>query len=65
MLQGKGIFNKTAAYLAVGAGIFGIVSISGFFVTIIINALLVTAWVLFAGYGLFRLGLHGQSSGSG
>src|SRR5229473_5722975 len=64
MLQGKGIFNKTTAYLGVGAGIFGIVSISGFFVTIIINALLVTAWVLFVGYRLFKLGLHGQSSGS-
>jgi hypothetical protein len=64
MLQGKGIFNKTTAYLGVGAGIFGIVSISGFFVTIIINALLVTAWVLFVGYRLFRLGLHRQSSGS-
>src|SRR5258708_30185519 len=64
MLQGKGIFNKTTAYLGVGAGIFGIVSIWRFFVTIIINALLVTAWVLFAGYRLFRLGLHGQSSGS-
>lgn len=64
MLKAKGIFKKTTAYLGVGAGIFGIVSISGLFVTIIINALLVTVWVMLAGYRLFRLGLHGQSSGS-
>ncbi|HXM98317.1 MAG TPA: hypothetical protein VN982_07580 [Candidatus Dormibacteraeota bacterium] len=55
MLKGKGIFNKTTAYLAVAAGIFGIAAITGLFVIIIINALLVTAWVFFAGYRLFRL----------
>ncbi len=60
MLKGKGIFNKTTAYLGLAAGIFGIVSIAGFFVIIIINALLVTLWLLFAGYRLFRLG---RSSG--
>ena len=56
MLKAKGIFNKTTAYLGLAAGIFGIVSIAGFFVIIIINALLVTVWVLFVGYRLFRLG---------
>ena len=56
MLRGKGIFSKTTAYLGLAAGIFGIVSIAGFFVIIIINALLTTAWVLFVGYRLFRLG---------
>src|ERR1700682_3831221 len=56
MLKAKGIFNKTTAYLGLAAGIFGIVSIAGFFVIIIINALLVTLWLLFAGYRLFRLG---------
>jgi len=56
MLQGKGIFSKTTAYLGLAAGIFGIVSITNFFVIIIINALLVTAWVLFVGYRLFKLG---------
>ena len=56
MLKAKGMFNKTTAYLGLAAGIFGIVSIAGFFVIIIINALLVTIWLLFAGYRLFRLG---------
>src|SRR6266446_875349 len=49
MLKGKGIFSKTTAYLGVSAGIFGIVSTAGFFVIIIINALLTTVWVLFVG----------------
>jgi len=56
MLKGKGIFSKTTAYLGLAAGIFGIVSISGVFVTIIINAVLTTVWVWFVGYRLFRLG---------
>jgi hypothetical protein len=56
MLKGKRIFNKTTAYFGVAAGIFGIVSIADFFVIIIINALLVTLWLLFVGYRLFRLG---------
>ncbi len=56
MLKGKGIFSKTTAYLGLAAGIFGIVSISGVFVTIIINAVLTTIWVWFVGYRLFRLG---------
>src|SRR5258708_20677913 len=60
MLKGKGIFNKTTAYLGLSAGIFGIGSIAGFFVVIIINALLTTVWVLFVGYRLFRLGCPGD-----
>jgi len=56
MLRGKGIFSKTTAYLGLAAGIFGIVSIAGFFAIIIINAVLTTVWVLFVGYRLFRLG---------
>jgi len=56
MLKGKGIFSKTTAYLGLAAGIFGIVSISGVFVTIIINAVLTTVWVWFVGYRLLRLG---------
>src|SRR6266568_6794921 len=56
MLKEKGIFSRTTAYLGLAAGIFGIVSIAGFFVIIIINAVLTTVWVLFVGYRLFRLG---------
>jgi hypothetical protein len=41
---------------AKAAGIFAIVSIAGFFVTIVMNAVLTTAWVLLVGYRLFRLG---------
>jgi len=55
MLKGKGIFSKTTAYLGVAAGIFGIAATTGFFVSIIINAVLTTLWVLFVGYRLFRL----------
>jgi hypothetical protein len=56
MLKGTGIFSKTAAYLGMAAGMFGIVAISGFFVSIIINAVLTTVWLWFVGYRLFRLG---------
>jgi hypothetical protein len=55
MLKGTGIFSKITAYLGLAAGIFGIVSTTGFFVTIIMNAVLTTIWVLFVGYRLFRL----------
>jgi hypothetical protein len=41
--------------LGVAAGIFGIAATTGFFVSIIINAVLTTLWVLFVGYRLFRL----------
>ena len=56
MLKGKGIFSKTTAYLGLATGISGIVSVAGFWVTIIMNAVLATVWVLFVGYRLFRLG---------
>jgi hypothetical protein len=56
MLKGTGIFSKTTAYLGLAAGIFGIVSIAGFFVTIIVNAVLTTVWVWFVGFRLVRLG---------
>jgi hypothetical protein len=55
MLKAKGIFSKTTAYLGLATGIFGIVSVAGFFVTIIMNAVLATVWVLFVGYRLNRL----------
>ena len=56
MLKGKGIFNKATAYLGLATGISGIISVAGFWVAIIMNAVLATAWVLFVGYRLVRLG---------
>lgn len=58
----KGIFNKSTAYLGLGTGILGIISVAGSFVisslsvTIIIASILTTVWVLFVGYRLYRLG---------
>lgn len=58
----KGIFSKTTAYLGVVTGILGIVSVVGPFfvsalgVTYIIASILTTAWVLFVGYRLYKLG---------
>jgi hypothetical protein len=55
MLKAKGIFSKHTAYLGLATGVLGIVSGTGFFVTIIMNALLATVWVLFVGYRFYRL----------
>jgi len=60
----KGVFNKITAYLGLNkitaylglaTGILGIVSVAGLSMTIIMNALFATAWVLFVGYRLYRL----------
>jgi hypothetical protein len=51
----KGVFSKTTAYLGLLMGILGIVSITGLSVTIIMNAIFATLWVLFVGYRLYRL----------
>ena len=51
----KGVFSRTTAYLGVLTGILGIVSIAGLSVTIIMNAVLATVWLLFVGYRLYRL----------
>jgi hypothetical protein len=63
LVMQKGIFSRSTAYLGVLTGILGIVSVaSSFFadsfssVTIIIASVLTTAWVLFVGYRLYRLG---------
>jgi hypothetical protein len=56
MLQEKGIFSRTTAFLGLATGIFGIVSAAGYFLTILMNAILATVWVLFVGYRLFKLG---------
>jgi hypothetical protein len=52
----KGIFSKTTAYLGLITGILGIAALTGVSAIIIMNALFATVWVLFVGYGLFRLG---------
>lgn len=51
----KGIFNKMTAYVGLVTGVLGIVSITGWNVAIIMNAVLATVWVLFVGYRLYRL----------
>lgn len=51
----RGVFNKITAYLGLATGILGVVSIGGFSLTIIMNALFATAWILFVGYRLYRL----------
>jgi hypothetical protein len=52
----KGVFNKVTSYLALAAGVLGLVSITGLAVAIIANALAATVWVLLVGYRLYRLG---------
>lgn len=57
----RGIFNKATAYLALAAGITGIVFMGSYvadalYVVRIINALLVTVWYFFVGYRLYKLG---------
>ena len=54
MLKENGIFSRTTAYLGVSAGFFGILSATGLFVIIMVHALLVTVWIFFVGYQLFR-----------
>jgi hypothetical protein len=55
MLKGKGIFSKITAYLGLAAGTLGIISAAGFFVTMIMNAVLVTVWVLAVDCRFYRL----------
>ena len=54
MLTG-GLFNRATAYLALATGILGIVSLTGYSLAIIANAVFATAWLLFAAYGFYRL----------
>jgi len=51
----RGAFNKITAYLALGTGVFGILSLTGFSFAIIGNALFATAWLFLVGYRLYRL----------
>lgn len=54
----KGVFNKVTACLALVTGILGIVSVTGWTVLIIMNAVCATVWVLCVGAGLYRLARH-------
>lgn len=51
----RGVFNKITAYLGLATGVLGIVSLAGFSLIIIMNALFATAWILVVGYRLYRL----------
>lgn len=58
----KGVFNKTAAYLALAVAISGIIAVFGPYLLSalalfrVINALLATIWFLLVGVRLYRLG---------
>ena len=52
----RGMFSRTTGLLGVITGILGIASLTRMTPIIIMNALFATAWVLFAGYRLYRLG---------
>jgi len=62
LVMRKGIFSKITAYLAVVAGIIGIVSVVGPFImdalrsAVVISSVLITVWLLLVGYRLYRLG---------
>jgi hypothetical protein len=51
----KGVFGRPTASLGVVTGLLGIVSLAGWSVTIILNAVCATLWILFAGFKLYRL----------
>ena len=52
----KGIFNKVTAAVGLVTGVLGIVSITGWTVTIVLNAIFATVWLLLVAYRLYRLG---------
>jgi hypothetical protein len=51
----KGTFSRATALLGLATGILGVVSIAGWGVTIILNAVFATVWLFFVGYRLCRL----------
>jgi hypothetical protein len=51
----KGVFNKPTAYVGIATGVVGILTLSGLFVTVILNAILAIVWLFFIGYRLYRL----------
>jgi len=54
----RSVFNRASAYLALATGALGIASLGGWGVTIILNAVCATLWLLFVGARLWRLGRH-------
>lgn len=56
MFKDRRTFSRITAYSALAAGMFGFISVSRFFVAIMLNAVLTTIWLLFVGYGLCRRG---------
>jgi hypothetical protein len=51
----RGAFGRIPAYLGVGTGVLGIVALTGWSVSIILNAVLATMWILVSGFRLQRL----------
>ena len=67
----RSTFGKVAAYLAVIAGILGIVSVVGRFIVdsleqaVIFSSLLITIWLFWVGYRLYGLGQEEHQTESG
>jgi uncharacterized membrane protein len=51
----RGAFNKITAYLALGTGVLGILSLTRSSFAIVGNALFATIWLFLVGYRLHRL----------
>ena len=51
----RGVFNRATAYVGMATAAFAVLSLSGFFATVIIASLLTTAWFLLSGYRMVRL----------
>jgi hypothetical protein len=51
----RGTFGRITAYLALGTGVLGILSLTGWGFAIIGNAVLATVWLFFVGAKLWRL----------
>ena len=47
MLKEKVIFTRTTAYLGLAAGIFGFLSVSRFFIAVMLHTALITIWFFF------------------
>jgi hypothetical protein len=50
----KSQFSKVTAYLGLATGTLGILSLTGFSVAIIGNAVFATIWLVFVAFGLYR-----------